>query len=172
MGDHQFGSFTQGIIDLLMNTTLEFVTERLFSPVKHTLVYWDPSPVGFHSRIWRHSSQDNCCWAERVWSHLLRVPHSSSTLCYPLSTYQGHISCTKQSDSRPVRLPWNMAVGTHCMLSPLLTSWSLLMTKSCPSISFAVALLSSWLQHSWQSLLRWWFCSSWDISLALHRSPE
>ena len=28
MGDHQFGSFTQGIIDLLMNTTGEFVTER------------------------------------------------------------------------------------------------------------------------------------------------
>ena len=29
MGDHQFGSFTQGIIDLLINTTGEFVTERL-----------------------------------------------------------------------------------------------------------------------------------------------
>ena len=28
MGDHQFGSFTQGIIDLLINTTGEFVTER------------------------------------------------------------------------------------------------------------------------------------------------
>ena len=28
MGDRQFGSFTQGIIDLLMNTTGEFVTER------------------------------------------------------------------------------------------------------------------------------------------------
>ena len=29
MGDHQFGSFTQGIIDLLINTTGEFVTERM-----------------------------------------------------------------------------------------------------------------------------------------------
>ena len=28
MGEHHFGNFTQGIIDLLMNNTGEFVTER------------------------------------------------------------------------------------------------------------------------------------------------
>ena len=33
MGEHQFGSFTQGIIDLLINTTGEFVTELFISTI-------------------------------------------------------------------------------------------------------------------------------------------
>ena len=44
MGDHQFGSFTQGIIDLLINTTGEFVTERSQGPYDE-ITEFDPPDV-------------------------------------------------------------------------------------------------------------------------------
>ena len=52
MGDHQFGSFTQGIIDLLINTTGEFVTERYI-----TTIYQKPKQYKYiHHTITRFAS--------------------------------------------------------------------------------------------------------------------
>ena len=57
MGEHHFGNFTLGIIDLLMNNTGEFVTERSWGALGHMEAFL---PVSLHLR------QTGSFWALHV----------------------------------------------------------------------------------------------------------